>query len=200
MTDLDLAPAPSPITPVVAHAAPVPLGALGATRRILALKVALLTSLARTSLMHAIGLGLGTVAAGIFAGGMGLGIAAAARTSDWIDPVLVVGATILPVVAMLFGAMVGSEGTIDPRRLAVLPLSNSALSGGVLASALVGPAGVAGALLCVGVIAGYLPMGPGALIVQVATLGLLVLVATSARLMTNVLGMLGRPWTAPPTS
>ena len=107
MTDLDLAPAPSPITPVVAHAAPVPLGALGATRRILALKVALLTSLARTSLMHAIGLGLGTGAAGIFAGGMGLGIAAAARTSDWIDPVLVVGATILPVVAMLFGAMVG---------------------------------------------------------------------------------------------
>lgn len=196
MTDLSLAPDPEPTPPLrsqvldAPRSAPPPLGPVVATRRILALKVALLTALARSSVMHALGLGLGTVAAAMIGSAMGLGIALVARQADWLDPVLVVGATALPLVAMLFGAMVGSEGTIDPRRLAVLPLSNSALSGGVLAAALVGPAGVAGVLLAAGVVAGYVPAGPGALIVVAGVIGLLVLVTTSARLMTNVLGML----------
>ena len=103
---------------------------------------------------------------------------------------LVVAATALPVVAVLFGAMVGAEGTIDPRRLAVLPLSDSALSAGTLAAALVGPAGLAGLLLAAGAVAGYAPAGPGALIVVVGVVGQVVLVVTCARLATNLLGML----------
>ncbi|MEZ5381851.1 MAG: hypothetical protein R2754_08665 [Microthrixaceae bacterium] len=190
MTATDVAPVPEPAIRPALHGPPEPLGWLPATRRILALKVALLTSLARTSLIHAVGLGVGTMAAAIFAGALGLGLALAARTADWPDPVLAVAATMLPVVAVLFGAMVGSEGTIDPRRLAVLPLSNAALSSGVLASALLGPAGLAGVLLCAGVVAGYAPAAPGAIIVVLAVLGLLAVVVTSARLVTNVLGML----------
>ena len=192
MTELNLiteTPAPA-VAVVAAHGAPPPLGALAATRRILALKVALLTSLARSSVMHAVGLVVGTAAAGLFAGTMGVGIAVAARQTDWLDPVLVVGATIAPIVAVLFGAMVGSEGTIDPRRLAVLPLSNSALSGGVLASSLVGPAGLAGLLLCLGIIAGYASVGLGAPIVVLAVGAMLALVAVCARLTTNALGIL----------
>ena len=95
MTEANLVTAPpAPAVAVVAaHGAPPPLGAFAATRRILVLEVALLTSLARSSAMHAIGLVVGTAAAGLFAGTMGVGIAVAARQADWLDPVLVVGAT-----------------------------------------------------------------------------------------------------------
>lgn len=175
---------------VAAHSAPPPLGPALAARRIVELKVALLTALARTSIMHAVGLAVGTAVAAVVGGAMGVGIAVGARQVDWLDPVLVVGATALPVVAVLFGAMVGAEGTIDPRRLAVLPLSNSALSAGTLTAALVGPAGLAGMLLAAGTVAGYVPAGPGALIVVAGVVGLATLTVTCARLATNVLGML----------
>lgn len=179
-------------TPVLAAAqsSPPPLGMVLATRRIVELKVALLIGLARRSVMHAIGLVVGVAAALVFGGAAGVGIALGARQAPWLDPVLVVTATALPLVAVLFGAMVGAEGTIDPRRLAVLPLSDSALSAGVVTSALVGPAGLIGLLLAAGAVAGYVPAGPGALIVVAAVVGLLALVVTSARLATNVLGLL----------
>ncbi len=179
-------------TPTVAAGQPTPppLGAVVATRRIVELKLALLTALGRSSMLHAVGLAVGIAVAAVAGGAMGLGLAVGARQVTWLDPVLVVAATALPVVAVLFGAMVGAEGTIDPRRLAVLPLSDSALSAGTLAAALVGPAGLAGLLLAAGAVAGYAPAGPGALIVVVGVVGQVVLVVTCARLATNLLGML----------
>ena len=180
---------PSP-SAVAAHPVPSPLSPGLATRRIIALKVALLTALARSSILHAVGLAIGTAVAAVLGGSVGLGIAVGARQTAWLDPVLIVAATALPVAAMLFGAMVGAEGTIDPRRLAVLPLSDSALSAGTLAAALVGPAGLAGLLLAAGTVAGYASAGPGAPIVVAGVAGMVMLVVTSARLATNVLGIL----------
>ena len=82
------------------------------------------------------------------------------------------------------------SGRLIAAPLAVLPLSNSALSAGTLTAALVGPAGLAGMLLAAGTVAGYVPAGPGALIVVAGVVGLATLTVTCARLATNVLGML----------
>ena len=77
---------------VAAHSAPPPLGPALAARRIVELKVALLTALARTSIMHAVGLAVGSAVAAVVGGAMGVGIAVGARQVAWLDPVLVVGA------------------------------------------------------------------------------------------------------------
>ena len=191
MTGLDGAPSSGATRPasavVAALPAPPPLGAVAATRRIVQLKVALLTALARSSVLHMVGLAIGLAMAAVVGAAMGVGLAVGAREATWLDPVLVVAATALPVVAVLFGAVVGTEGTIDPRRLAVLPLTDSALSAGTIAAALVGPAGLAGLLLAAGAVAGYAPAGPGALIVVAGVVGQVMLVGGRGRRVANLL-------------
>jgi ABC-2 type transport system permease protein len=87
---------------------------------------------------------------------------------------LLVGWTIIPLVSF------GTDETLDPSRLVLLPLRRRPLMRGLLLSSLVGYAPAAVALTIVGIVVGY-GHGAGAFVVLAAMLLLLVLCAATAR-------------------
>lgn len=159
--------------------------------RILRLKAALVMGGFRSKGMDALGLMLGVVAAilGGAAGGFGILVAARTQPEAVRSPTIVVVA-LLPLFAMLFGMVVGSEGSIDPRKLALIPIDRFALGVGSLMSGLVGIFGVGATLLGIGVILGFAPLGLGAVVTVVATLSVGMLLLVVSRTTSNLLGLM----------
>lgn len=135
---------------------------------------------------------LGTVLAAVYGAGLavaGFAILAAAgnRPAD--------GA----VLAMLFGAALavgwavvpllgfGSDETLDPARLELLPLSRRDLIVGLLAASLIGIGPVATLVALMGAVVGFAPLGPGAVLVAAAALLQLILCVTLARAVVTAL-------------
>lgn len=97
---------------------------------------------------------------------------------------LVIGFTLL-FCAWVFGPLLmgGVDDSLDPRAISLLPIPRTQLRAGLLVAALIGfvPAGTVIALS--GVVVGYAPAGPGAIIVVLAALTLLLLALGGARLL-----------------
>src|SRR5439155_14743917 len=122
--------------------------------------------------------------AAVFAGLSGFAIAAGSSAAD--DPrgsraLLVLGASILLIGWTVFPLVTfGTDETLDPGRLVLLPLRRGPMMRGLLFCSLVGFAPAAVALCLAGVVAGY-GHGAGRLVVLGAMALLLVLCAATAR-------------------
>ncbi len=93
----------------------------------------------------------------------------------------VLGWTAMPLLGF------GSDETLDPTRLALLPLARRDLVGGLLGASLAGPAGVATAIGLLGATVALLPPSPGALLVPVAAALQLALCAALGRAVVTAL-------------
>jgi ABC-2 type transport system permease protein len=94
---------------------------------------------------------------------------------------VVVGWAALPLLGF------GSDETLDPTRLALLPLRRSDLVGGLLGASLVGPGGAATAIGLAGATIALLPASPGAVLVPVAAAVQLALCAAVGRAVVTAL-------------
>jgi ABC-2 type transport system permease protein len=132
---------------------------------------------------------------------LGLGIAAAAGflalqhnrsdltvAAEMVGVVVVFGWAAFPLLGF------GSDETLDPTRLTLLPLRRGDLVGGLLGASLAGPAGVATAIGLIGATVAFLPPSPLAIVViaaavvqlaMCAALGRAVVTALSAALRTR---------------
>lgn len=129
----------------------------------------------------------------VIGGGTILGAAAAvAGRSDpeRAQPVLVTCMAIIPAMSILFGVVLGSEGSVDPRRLAPLPIPRLGLGLGSLASGAMGLGGVGFGLIATGIIIGFTPLGIGAPIAVAAVVVTLAMMLVISRLVSNVLGIM----------
>jgi ABC-2 type transport system permease protein len=93
----------------------------------------------------------------------------------------VVGWVALPLIGF------GSDETLDPTRLALLPLTRTELMRGLLGASLVGPGGVATAIGIAGAAVALLPPSPGAVLVPVAAIVQLALCAAVGRAVVTAL-------------
>ena len=85
--------------------------------------------------------------------------------------------------------VVGSEGTLDPERLSLLPLDARRLMPGLLAAGAVGFGGVTTALVLAGLLIGMAPASPLAVVTVAAIALLLALCVVTSRLVTAALSM-----------
>jgi ABC-2 type transport system permease protein len=133
------------------------------------LKLRLLVNGLRTSKGRMIAFALGTLYA--LALGVAAGIGFVALGSSQRDLGVAVE---LAAVGLTFGWAAlpllgfGSDETLDPTRLALLPIPRRDLIVGLLGASLAGPAGVATALGLLGATVALLPPSPGAIVVPVA--------------------------------
>jgi ABC-2 type transport system permease protein len=81
----------------------------------------------------------------------------------------------------------GSDETLDPSRLALLPLSRGEVIGGLLGAAVCGPAGAATAIGLAGATIALLPPSAGAVIVVVAAAAQLAMCAAMSRALVTAL-------------
>ena len=151
------------------------------------LKLRLLRNRARRG--GVLGLVLGALVA-VWAGSFGFGLAIAAAHAH--DPrvsraVVVIGATVL-VVAWSFLPLLtfGTDETLDPARLQLLPLERRPLMQGLLLASLVGFAPFAVIATMAGVVVGY-GRGLAAILAIVAVVVLVLLSAAAARTLATLL-------------
>jgi ABC-2 type transport system permease protein len=120
---------------------------------------------------------------------IGFGLLASARTQPRNGEVIAIlfgaaiaiGWTLLPLLGF------GSDETLDPVRLALLPLTRRQLVTGLLAASLFGVGPVATALVLLGGIAGFAPAGPGAVLVVLAVVLQLALCVSLSRAVVTAL-------------
>ncbi len=110
---------------------------------------------------------LGLVAATVFAIG-GFAVLAAARATTGLgrEAIAVLGVTSI-ILGWVFLPIIssGADETVDPTRLALLPLTTRELGAVLVGGAVAGPATLAVLVALMGVIPGFAPSGPGAAIV-----------------------------------
>jgi ABC-2 type transport system permease protein len=107
---------------------------------------------------------------------------------------------LLPAVALLLFAgwtlgpilAFGTDETLDPSRLALLPLRPAQLMAGLFAASSIGIAPTATLLLVAGMAAGVAPAGPAALVAVAAAAGLFLLCVAAGRALTTGLSSLLR--------
>jgi len=98
---------------------------------------------------------------------------------------LTIGWAILPLLGF------GSDETLDPTRLELLPLGRRDLMTGLLAASLVGVGPFATMIAMAGAVVGFSPLGPGAVLVVVAALlQVLVCITASRAIVTALSAML----------
>lgn len=158
-------------------------------RVLVRLKLRLLRNGLRGNWQQTFGLVAGVlVAAPLAAGGFAL-LAVVPRASPGLGPALAVTAfvavflawTILPVLTF------AADATLDPSRLALLPLHPRQLVTGLFAASCIGIAPALTLAVLAGAVAGYAPLGPGAVIVVAAVLVEFVLCVAMARALTTAL-------------
>ncbi len=161
-------------------------------RRFLRLKFALVRNGFRTgNTAMVVGTVLGLVAAAV-AGLIGLTAGVALRWAP--DDVRQLGVeaglaglfliwTIGPIT------VAGSDASMDPVKLVLLPLSRRQLAAGLTLSTMVGPGGLATVPIVLGVVIGTAPPGPGAIAVVLGGALFLVLCAVSSRLLITLVGL-----------
>lgn len=104
------------------------------------------------------------------------------------EPVLVVGASVL-WLGWVIGPLLafGTDETLDPGRLRLLPLRRRQLMTGLLAASSVGVGPLATLMVLYGVLVGFVPASAGALIVVAAVAAQFLLCITAARAITSAL-------------
>jgi len=151
-------------------------------RHLVRLKLVLLRAAARSAgLSGGIGMGLAIlVALAIGAmGGTGLALLRVASDRRVADIVPAAFAGVLAVWVLGPVVSVGSEGTLEVDRLALLPLGRRQLMPGLLLAAMVGAGGVTTVLVLLGAVAGLAPASPG-VVVTLAAAGLELCVCVAA--------------------
>lgn len=109
------------------------------------------------------------------------------------EPDLARSATIVVFTVLFVGWLVGpllgfgSDETLDPARLALLPLSRRQLAAGLVAASSVGIGAVATAVVLMGAVVGLAPLGPGVVVVVAAAVVQFALCVVGARTLTTVL-------------
>jgi len=155
---------------------------MGTARTLVRLKLRLLVNGLRTSATRTIAFGLGALYA------IGIGVAAACGfVALGRSPRDLQVAVELAAVAAAFGWAAlpllgfGSDETLDPTRLALLPIPRGPLIAGLLGASLAGPAGLATAVGLAGATVALLPPSPGAILVPAAAVLQLALCAALGR-------------------
>lgn len=102
---------------------------------------------------------------------------------------LVVGCLVVLFVAWAVGPLVGfgTDETLDPSRLGLLPLGPAQLLAGMFAASVVGVGPLATLLVLAGVVAGMAPPGPGAVVTVAAAVVHFALCLTFSRALTTAL-------------
>jgi ABC-2 type transport system permease protein len=112
---------------------------------------------------------------------------ASAHDSRLSRAILVLGSSALLLGWVVFPMITfGADETLDPARLQLLPLRRRPLMTGLLASSFIGFAPAAATLAIAGAVVGY-GRGPWVVITALAGVGLLVLCAATARMVTTLL-------------
>jgi ABC-2 type transport system permease protein len=158
------------------------------TRTLIRLKLRLMANRARHSTSSRLQMLAAVLVALVAGGGFALLFAAVGLAGDEraARTALVLGAILLTLVWIVAPLMTfGSDETLDPARLVLLPLRPAALARGLLAASFVGPAPAVAVLAAAGAVIGY--AGRGGWIVVPAAVLLLVLSATAARTLSTVL-------------
>ena len=160
-------------------------------RDLVILKAMLLRGTYRRSNVEAFGLVL-AFAAGAFGGGsLAFFTTVAGRHNpDNARPVVMVVMALIPVVAIVFGAVLGSEGSVDPRKVSPLPIRPSYVGMGALAAGAVGVGGLAFGLMGMGVILGFASGAVGTVVSVVAVAAELVVILVLSRTVSNLLGVM----------
>src|SRR4051794_13499994 len=146
------------------------------------LKLTLIRNGLRGGWQRQVGLILGAVAALPLAALGFLALAVSGRDSDVAQQVAVIGCTVLFVGWISLPVLgFGSDETLDPSRLALLPLTRRQLMGGLLAASLVGIAPVATLLGMSGAAIGYTRSGASFVLVVAAIAVEVALCLTASR-------------------
>ena len=153
------------------------------------LKLRLLRNGLRGNWQQTIGLVAGiVVAAPLAVAGFAL-LAVVPRSSPRLGPSLAVAVFVVVFLAwaVLPVLSFSSDATLDPARLALLPLRPRQLVSGLFAASCIGIAPALTLAVLLGAVAGYAPLGPGAVVVVAAVLVELVLCVAVARALTTAL-------------
>ena len=157
-------------------------------RYFLRLKLALLGSAFRRGWQRAAGLLLGAAMALPTALVAAAGLALAGRRSD-AGLAILGGAFVLLTLLWVVVPLVafGLDETLDPGRLRLLPLTRRQLFVGLTVTSAVGVAPLATLLGLSGVVVGFVPVGPGAVLVVAGVVGQFVLCLVAARAVSSAL-------------
>ncbi|HEX3425301.1 MAG TPA: hypothetical protein VHT30_04160 [Acidimicrobiales bacterium] len=150
------------------------------------LKARLLANGLRAGAQRVIGTVLGAIyGAAMAAGGFAALAVAGGRRQDGpiiavlLGATLVVGWAIVPILGF------GSDETLDPSRLELLPLGRRDLMTGLLAASVVGIGPIATLIALSGAVVGFAPAGPGAvLVVAAVVIQVLICLAVSRAVVT----------------
>jgi ABC-2 type transport system permease protein len=137
-----------------------------------------------------LGVILSTVAAALVGIGGGAGLLIAGRTVDRPADMAIIVCTVITVLIVGFGIVSGISQPIDPRVIAAEPLSDRQRALGLLSSSALGPPGLAGIALGVGLAAGTVRSLGSAPVIVLATISWLLALLLVARTATNLLALL----------
>lgn len=161
-------------------------------RRFLRLKFALVRNGFRTGSTPMVIGSVLSLLAGFAAGLSGLAGGVALRWApDDVRQVIIQVVLAVVLLIWLVGpiTVAGSDASMDPVKLVVLPLSRRQLAIGLTLSALVGPGGLATVPAVVGLVIGTAPLGPGAVAVVAGGVLFVLLCAVSSRLLVTLVGL-----------
>ncbi|MDQ3305557.1 MAG: hypothetical protein M3535_06170 [Actinomycetota bacterium] len=152
------------------------------------LKLRLLRNSFRLGWQQKIGLVLGIIYAVPLALGGFVALASLRAEPDLARSVIVVAFVAL-FAGWLVGPLLGfgSDETLDPARVALLPLPRRRLAAGLLAASSVGIGGAGTAVVLAGAVVGLAPAGPGGVLVVAAAAVQFVLCIVGARTLTTAL-------------
>lgn len=150
--------------------------------------------LLRGSIRHGgaeqVGAIVSTVASALLGSGIGAAILVAGRTSEHFDDLAVVFCTVVMIAFVGFGVVAGISQPIDPRVIAAEPLSDRGRATGLLAAAALGPPGLAGIAIGLGLAVGAYDGVTSIVVIGAATASWLLSLLFVARTATNLLALM----------
>jgi hypothetical protein len=119
----------------------------------------------------------------------GVGLAVSGQRANQPDVLFVIACTVIVVSVVAIGVIAGISQPIDPRILATEPLTDRQLAFGLLAGTAVGPPGISGGLIGLGLFIGALSGATAAPIVAIAAMSFLATILLVSRATINALGL-----------
>jgi ABC-2 type transport system permease protein len=169
-------------------------GELARTVRLLArLKLRLLRNGLKTSWQQTLGIVVAALTVLPLAAGVALLEVILGRSNPEAGEILVGGLFVLLGLGWLVGPLIafGTDETLDPDRLALLPLRPKALIAGLVTASAIGVVPLATILVVGGAVGGLAPLSPGLVLTVAAGLGQIVFCIVAGRALTTGLsGML----------
>lgn len=130
------------------------------------------------------------IVASVFVGISGaIGLAVAGQNASQVDAFFVIAPTTIALFVVAVGVIAGVSQPIDPRVLATEPLTDRQLATGLLVGSAVGPPGLSGALLAVGLFVGAWRGIAAAPIAAMAAVSFAVTLLFVSRSAINALGL-----------